>query len=125
MDTLNNLNINDLEIIGQSVNRAIIFCHHRRRRRIICFDQHAAHERIRYEKLLDSRSEVEDLDKLKSEACHGSIRAGKKLSLDQCYHLIRKLLKCKVPYRCAHSRCSTCVLESLDKILQIERIKYD
>lgn len=123
MDALRDLVIDDLQIIGQSANRAIIFCFHLRRRRIICFDQHAAHERIRYEMLLDTTKKVENLDQIKSKACHGSLRAGERLTLGQCQTLIQNLLDCKVPFRCAHSRCGVCVLESLDRILYIKGIR--
>ncbi|MBN1915516.1 DNA mismatch repair endonuclease MutL [Candidatus Dojkabacteria bacterium] len=41
---------------------------------------------------------------LASMACHGSIRAGQKLSREQTQYLIEKLLKCKKPYSCPHGR---------------------
>lgn len=66
----------------------------------------------------------EDLDILKSRACHGAIRFGDKLTIDQCEDLIEELLKCKVTFRCAHSRCGVSVLESLDKLLFSERMLY-
>lgn len=123
MDLLKNLKFTDLRVIGQSADRGIILCYHTEKRRIICFDQHAADERIRYERLLDRSNYVEDLDQIKSQACHGAIRIGCKLTLRECHNLIERLLKCKLPYRCAHSRCGVCVLESLDKILFIERVR--
>lgn len=123
MDTLKDLRFKDLQIIGQSADRSVIFSYHTKRRRIICFDQHAADERIRFEQILNSLDHIKDLDLIKSKACHGAIRVGCRLTLRQCQILIYKLLKCKVPFRCAHSRCGVCVLESLDKILFIERMR--
>lgn len=123
MELLQELEIDDLKVIGQSAGREIIFCYHGRGRRIICFDQHAASERIRYEDLLQKMNPSDDLNVVKSQACHGAIRFGDKLSLLQCEDLIRKLLKCKVPFRCAHSRFGVSVLESLDKILFLEDIR--
>lgn len=124
MDVLNDLKLDDLQVIGQSAEREIIFCFHTRKRRIICFDQHAVDERIRFEMLLDDPNWLhEDIDRIKSRACHGAIRFGDKLSLHHCRTLIKQLLSCKVPFRCAHSRCGVSVLESLDKILLIEKIR--
>lgn len=124
MDVLNNLLIDDLRIIGQSAEKQVIFCYHTKKRRIICFDQHAADERIRYERLLSKMEDNnESLDVIKSQACHGAIRFGDKLTVDKCQQLIKRLLKCKVPFRCAHSRCGVSVLESLDKILFLEKMR--
>lgn len=123
MDILKDLRKEDLNVIGQSADRAIIFFYHVKRRRIICFDQHAADERIRYEILLEKNSSEDDLDAIKSQACHGAIRFGDKLTIDQCQELMERLLECKLPFRCAHSRCGACVLESLDKILFIDKVR--
>lgn len=123
MDILNNLKCKDLQLIGQSADKSIIFCFHTKRRRIVCFDQHAVDERIRYERLLDQMIKVDNLDLIKSRACHGAVRVGCHLTLGKCRDLIDNLMKCKVPFRCAHSRCNVCVLESLDKILLIERMR--
>lgn len=125
MNLLDNLKHEDLRVIGQSAEKSIIFFFHNKKRRIICFDQHAVDERIRYEELLVHVEHTdEELDVLKSRACHGAIRFGDKLTFDQCQELIEQLLKCKVPFRCAHSRCGVSVLESLDKILYSERMLY-
>lgn len=118
---LDNLRIQDLSIIGQSADRAVIFCYHTKWRRIICFDQHAVDERIRYERILDSLGQVNDLDQIKSRACHGAIRVGDKLTLSKCHSMIKRLLLCKVPFRCAHSRNNVAVLENLDKIQILDR----
>lgn len=123
MEVLQDLKSDDLKVIGQSVEREIIFCYHKRGRRVICFDQHAASERIRYEYLLEKMGPSDDLDSIKSRACHGAIRFGDKLTIAQCEELIAKLLKCKVPFRCAHSRLGVSVLENLDKILFLEKIR--
>lgn len=125
MELLQDLKIDDLRVIGQSAEREIIFCYHRRGRRVICFDQHAASERIRYENLLERMDPSDDLDSIKSRACHGAIRFGDKLSIGQCEELIAKLMKCRVPFRCAHSRLGVCVLESIDKISFIEKIREE
>lgn len=125
MEVLDDLRIDDLTIIGQSAEKEVIFCYHVKKRRIICFDQHACDERIRYERLLSRVDHNVNLDRIKSQACHGAIRFGKKLTIDQCHDLITRLLNCKVPFRCAHSRCGVSVLESIDKILFIERIRED
>lgn len=125
MDLLDNLKAEDLRIIGQSAEKSVIFFFHTRARRIVCFDQHAVDERIRYERLLDRADHMEDdLDSLKSKACHGAVRFGDKLTFDKCLGMIRQLLKCKVPFRCAHARRSVCVLGSLDEELFTERMKW-
>lgn len=113
-DILFNLTINDLKIIGQSAENAIIFCYHTRKRRIICFDQHAVDERVRYERILSTGNKKLKLEEVKSLACHGAIRFGDKLTHLQCRKLITSVLKCKSPYRCAHLRPSVCILNTLD-----------
>lgn len=123
MDILKDLKITDLQIIGQSADLSIIFAYHLTRRRIICFDQHAAHERIRYEKLLEKLQNKSSDDAIKSKACHGAIRIGTKLTLKQCHTIVRRLLICKVPFRCAHFRCAVSVLESVDKIVWSRKLR--
>jgi len=123
METLNDVRYQDLDVIGQSAEKEIIFCYHNKRRRIICFDQHAVDERIRYEKLLEESKDITDYDAIKTKACHGAIKFGDKLNLGKCNDLMERLLMCKVPFRCAHSRCGVSVLESLDKILHMDRMK--
>lgn len=123
MDVLKSLSIKDITIIGQSAERQLIFCYHVKKRRIICFDQHASDERIRFETLLNTSNPMDSLDDIKSKACHGALRFGDRLTLDQCRELISRLLQCKVPFRCAHSRCGVSVLENLDKILYLERLQ--
>lgn len=123
MEILKDLRIDDLIVIGQSVEKEIIFCYHIRRRRILCFDQHAVHERIRYENLLNNMKPGDSLDMIKSEACHKAIKFGTPLSINDCQNLVGQLLLCKVPFKCAHSRCSVCVLESLDRVLFIDELR--
>lgn len=123
MEILENLQFEDLQVIGQTAEREFVLCFHKPKRRIICFDQHAADERIRYEQLLDQNPDITNLEPIKTRACREAIKFGHKLTLGDCYNLVRRLLKCKVPFRCAHSRCSTCVFESLDKIILTDRLR--
>ncbi|RLU15885.1 hypothetical protein DMN91_011641 [Ooceraea biroi] len=39
-----------------------------------------------------------------SEACHGAIKFGDELTLDQCLYLVKLLKNTKFPNRCAHGR---------------------
>lgn len=114
---LKNLKIQDIEIIGQSKEKEVIFCYHKESRRILFFDQHAVHERIRFEKILLEEGSVDNLELTKSRACHGAIRFGDKLTLDECHQLIVQVLGCRVPFRCAHARRSVSMSGSLDVIL--------
>lgn len=123
MDILNNLQIQDIKIIGQSSEKQIIFCYHEKHRRIICFDQHAVDERIRYERFLEGEKSTKNLAALKSKACRGAVKFGDELSLQRCQELIEELLECKVPFRCAHSRCNVSVLDSLDRQLYLDRTR--
>lgn len=248
MDILRNLNHRELKVIGQSHEKHIIFCYSTEHRRIVAFDQHAVHERIRYEQLLNQlfdekgqivtyqlqkplkfalnqqmndelnecakSSSIEEvfakikqdtgitfskvafcdenkykqincngkktialdekqtttsintkvqitalpviikiedfkkysfrlyrlinnfnltyqngkseartrlIDYAKSKACHGAIRFGTQLSIKQCEYLIKKLLKCREPFRCAHARCSVAIMPNLDiKLYRLE-----
>lgn len=122
MDILDKMSFEVLNVIGQSAEKEFIFCYHITERRIICFDQHAADERIRYEILLDTLGQhPENLDEIKSQACHGAIRFGDSLTLIDCQELIKRLLQCKIPYKCAHSRCGVCVLKNIDRVLYAGR----
>jgi DNA mismatch repair ATPase MutL len=114
------LRIENLSIIGQSADKSVILCYHAKWRRIVCFDQHAVDERIRYEKILDRSSRIDNLDQIKSMACHGAIRVGDKLTLSKCHSMIKRLLNCKVPFRCAHSRNNVAILKNLDEILILD-----
>lgn len=118
-----NLKIEDLRVIGQSADKKIILCYHSKKRRIICFDQHAVDERIRYEKILKILNYPKDSDQAKAQACHGAIRVGDKLTLGMCHRMIKQLLECNFPYRCAHARRNVCVLESLDRTIYLEKMK--
>jgi len=122
MDLLKNLTFSQIQVIGQSADLSVIFCYHTEKRRIICVDQHAAHERIRYEALLKRLKFKSDPEVIKSRACHNAIKIGHSLSLKECQHLIKRLLNCKVPFRCAHFRCGVGVLECIDKIQFLHRV---
>ena len=125
MDILRDLKFADIQVIGQSADLAVIFCYHLQKRRIICVDQHAAHERILYERLLHNLKIKLDSHKIKSKACHSAIRIGARLSLRQSQAIIKRLLMCKVPFRCAHFRCGVGVLENIDKIIHLDRMRGD
>lgn len=126
MDVIKDLKFEDLQVIGQSADRSIIFCYNKRKRRLLCFDQHAADERIRYEYLLTNRLKLRleilirqcDIEELKTQACRGAVKFGDKLTLDQCKTLIYRLLKCRMPFLCAHSRLGVCVFKNMDQILE-------
>lgn len=115
-DLLSNLSMRHLMIIGQSAEKAIIFCFHTQKRRIICFDQHAIDERLRYEQILSIPNQKLKPEEAKSLACHGAIRFGDKLTNIECYNLVSRVLNCQEPFRCAHDRLSVCVLDTLDKL---------
>lgn len=121
-ELLKSLKIEHLKVIGQSAEKAVIFCYHIKKRRILCFDQHALDERVRYENILKTCKNIK-LDEAKSLACHGAIRFGDILTMAQCYNLMSKVLKCQTPFRCAHLRSSVCVLDSLDKLHYLDKIR--
>ena len=38
------------------------------------------------------------------KACHGALRFGDQLELQDCQTLLHKLSQCKLPFQCAHGR---------------------
>lgn len=55
---------------------------------------------------------------LQSEACHGAIKFGDTLSLQECQGLISELVLCKYPFQCAHGRPSVATLCTLNDRVQ-------
>ncbi|KAM5129705.1 DNA mismatch repair protein Mlh3 [Mantella aurantiaca] len=41
---------------------------------------------------------------LASQACHGAVKFNDPLSVDECWHLMRCLAQCSLPFQCAHGR---------------------
>ncbi|XP_052269222.1 uncharacterized protein LOC127870783 isoform X2 [Dreissena polymorpha] len=50
------------------------------------------------------------------QACHGAIKFGDSLTLDECHHLIRDLSLCDMPFQCAHGRPSITPLVQLSSL---------
>uniref|UniRef100_S4RVE8 MutL homolog 3 (E. coli) n=1 Tax=Petromyzon marinus TaxID=7757 RepID=S4RVE8_PETMA len=50
---------------------------------------------------------------LNSQACHGAVKFGDKLSWDECASLMRDLAKCQLPFQCAHGRPAMMPLANL------------
>ncbi|XP_004366048.2 hypothetical protein CAOG_01177 [Capsaspora owczarzaki ATCC 30864] len=50
---------------------------------------------------------------LASKACHGAIKFGDTLSIDQCKSLVNTLSDCTLPFQCAHGRPSIAPLVSV------------
>ncbi|XP_078484073.1 DNA mismatch repair protein MutL-like isoform X2 [Ciona intestinalis] len=59
-----------------------------------------------------------------SKACHGAIRFGDPLALEQCTELLTALSKCDFPFQCAHGRPSVMPLLDLNT-LKIEKKKMN
>eukprot|EP00043_Microstomoeca_roanoka_P016887 m.174575 g.174575 ORF g.174575 m.174575 type:complete len:964 (+) comp16540_c0_seq1:69-2960(+) len=59
-------------------------------------------------------------DVLNTRACHGAIRFGDELTLEQCRNLIRELSTCKLPFQCAHGRPSIAPLLDVGPTIQSE-----
>ena len=53
-------------------------------------------------------------DVLNSQACHGAIKFGDPLTLEECVSLIQSLSKCRLPFQCAHGRPSLVPLLDLN-----------
>lgn len=220
---LNNLIYRDLEVIGQSADNKYILCFYRKGHSILAFDQHAVHERIKFENLfttlfnpdsgqmntkelknpikikmnmlstdrflniiskgtssldnyldlivsksgltlhlpkftrrysgqpdtilvktipcimdltdieqkpelipdiIDDIHECSDLDNstmsaklyeyIQSRACRGAIRFGQKLERSDCRLLMEQLLRCSVPFFCAHKRPNVSIIPLLN-----------
>ncbi|CAL1527582.1 unnamed protein product, partial [Lymnaea stagnalis] len=44
--------------------------------------------------------------RLCSQACHGAVKFGDKLTLEECEDLVSALKSCDLPFQCAHGRPS-------------------
>ncbi|XP_072895224.1 DNA mismatch repair protein Mlh3 isoform X1 [Hemitrygon akajei] len=53
---------------------------------------------------------------LSSQACHGAVKFGDTLSVDECRSLIDSLASCHLPFQCAHGRPSMHPLADLDHL---------
>ncbi|OWF50497.1 uncharacterized protein LOC110450333 [Mizuhopecten yessoensis] len=51
-----------------------------------------------------------------SQACHGAIKFGDQLSVDECEELLSSLAQCDLPFQCAHGRPSIMPLLEMDKL---------
>lgn len=111
----------NLQVIGQ-IDSRFIAVRLMSEKLVVLLDQHAVHERIRLEQVqraqkAERKSQVFDFDKRMKvhcencdKACRGAIRFGKKLTLNQCKRLIRRLGHCRMPFQCAHGRPSIMLL---------------
>ncbi|EPR79544.1 DNA mismatch repair protein MutL, partial [Spraguea lophii 42_110] len=117
--------IYECRIIGQFNNEFIILSN---KEKIFIIDQHAIHERIRYEKI--TRIYIEEnnnmynifkIDKIidernKSIACSNAIKFGDKLNLFQIKNLILGFKECKYPFKCIHGRPTVISVIIKDKL---------
>ncbi|XP_068110615.1 DNA mismatch repair protein Mlh3 isoform X2 [Hyperolius riggenbachi] len=62
------------------------------------------------------------LKALASQACHGAVKFGDPLSVEECCHLVRSLARCALPFQCAHGRPSILPLVDLLHLLPQEEI---
>lgn len=58
---------------------------------------------------------------LASHACHGAIKFGDKLSMQECTRLVQQLSSCQLPFQCAHGRPSITPLLNLDAFQKAEQ----
>lgn len=54
-----------------------------------------------------------------SQACHGAIKFNDPLALVECQNLLKMLLKCKLPFQCAHGRPSVVPLLNFEHLKRI------
>lgn len=114
-------------VIGVFSSGFILFQIDTESQKVYLMDQHAAHERIRLEKLneepvsVDAMLSKKDFDLLmfirdtkpdierttlltKTRACRGAVSITKILELEVIIRLIINLGRCKIPTCCAHGR---------------------
>ncbi|XP_067894523.1 DNA mismatch repair protein Mlh3 isoform X2 [Heterodontus francisci] len=53
---------------------------------------------------------------LSSQACHGAVKFGDELSLEECRSLMESLASCDLPFQCAHGRPSMLPLADLNHL---------
>lgn len=92
-------------IIGQFNKQCIIL---KCQNAIIVCDQHAVHERIRLEALL---KKCKDVEYCKNKACRGAIKFGCILEISRMKILIEDVIKCTMPFICAHGRPSVVIIK--------------
>ncbi|BFZ12012.1 hypothetical protein BsWGS_15051 [Bradybaena similaris] len=51
-----------------------------------------------------------------SQACHGAVKFGDKLTIQECQDLLSSLASCNLPFQCAHGRPSLAPLVNLDAV---------
>ncbi|XP_068682274.1 DNA mismatch repair protein Mlh3-like [Montipora foliosa] len=61
---------------------------------------------------------------MKSLACHGAVKFGEPLGLDECRELVLNLSKCQLPFQCAHGRPSVIPLADL-RLLQRKMLSQE
>lgn len=95
----NNINeLRDIKIVGQFNKQCIVG---KSNKNMVILDQHAIHERIRYEKM---QTKSKNIEYCKSKACKGAIKFGCVLSREKMNVLMWELMKCRYPFICAHGR---------------------
>lgn len=57
---------------------------------------------------------------LASQACHGAVKFGHGLSVDECRSLMGSLASCHLPFQCAHGRPSILPLADLDHLNHLD-----
>uniref|UniRef100_UPI00358EA5CE DNA mismatch repair protein Mlh3-like isoform X1 n=1 Tax=Myxine glutinosa TaxID=7769 RepID=UPI00358EA5CE len=60
---------------------------------------------------------------LNSQACHGAVKFGDKLTRKQCTVLLRSLAACKLPFQCAHGRPSMTPLADLGHLKGLQGLE--
>lgn len=95
------------KVIGQIFKQIICLKH---KNYLILIDQHALHERIRYENMKKKDIKIKD-DKLRSIACRGAIKFNEKISINRMKELIGNIKSINYPFICVHGRNSICALK--------------
>lgn len=109
--------MNNWQVIGQLDRKFILVCNRQTpsKDNLLILDQHAVHERIQLEALIDSHEgqmSGGELEALKTKACRSAIMFGDALTRAECVVLVYKLSSCRFPFQCAHGRPSIVPLHS-------------